>query len=106
MYPVSVKRLSLILADRDRDELAPFVEAGTEHNEVLQRWAATHGADPVRSEAAALRVLLRVGVEALRDEVLDAGYRDLAASFHDRDQRDERLTARHEYTQHTDPVSS
>jgi len=97
-----VKRLSLILADRDQDELAPFVAAGTEHNAVLQRWAAAHGGEPLRSEAAALRALLRVGVEALQDEVLDAGYRNLAASFHDQEQRDERLAARREYAHRAD----
>jgi hypothetical protein len=75
------KRLSLILADSDEVAIEPFTRPGTGQHEALRRWAAVHGAGSVTSEAAALRVLLQAGVDALRDDVLDAGYAELAGAL-------------------------
>lgn len=96
------KRLSLILSEQDQQALAPFIEAGTGQNEALQRWAAAHGAGSVRSAAAALRVLLQAGVEALRDEVLDAGYTELARIYNGAEEGDERRSARARYLSRTE----
>jgi hypothetical protein len=75
------KRLSLILDDGDQAAIEPFLRAGTEHYDALLRWAATHGVNSVKTEAAALRVLLRAGAAALREEVLDAGYLQLSVEL-------------------------
>jgi len=96
------KRVSLILGDADERAIAPFIRSGTDQHEVLREWAARHGDMSVRSEAGALRVLLQVAVDALRDEVLDAGYAELAATFHGKAERVERRAARERYAARTD----
>jgi hypothetical protein len=96
------KRLSLILGEGDQRLLEPFIHAGRGQHQVLQRWAAEHGAGPVNSEAAAIRVLLQAGVEALRDDVLDEGYAELAQIYEGAEERDERRTARDRYVARTE----
>lgn len=96
------KRVSLILGDVDERVIAPFIQSGTDQYEVLRQWAARHGDMSVRSEAGALRALLQVAVEALRDEVLDAGYAELASTFHGKAERAERRAARERYVARTD----
>ena len=96
------KRVSLILGDADERAIAPFIQSGTDQYEVLRQWAARHGDLSVRSEAGALRALLKVAVEALRDEVLEAGYAELATVFHGEAERAERRTARDRYAARTD----
>ncbi|MEI6623258.1 MAG: hypothetical protein WCP28_15260 [Actinomycetes bacterium] len=96
------KRLSLILGEGDQQQLAPFIEAGTDQNQVLRRWAAAHGVHSVNSEAAALRVLLQAGVEALLEEVLDVGYAELAQTYGEAEHNDERRNARDRYASRTE----
>ena len=96
------KRLSLILGDEDQRRIGPFIEAGTGEHEVLQRWAAAHGFRSIDSEAAAIRAVLQAGVEALRDDVLDGAYAELAHTFNAPEQRAERRAARKRYADRAD----
>lgn len=96
------RRVSLILRDTDEVAIAPFLSADTTQFEVLRRWVAQRGESDIRSEAAALRALLQAGVEALRDDVLDSGYAELAAEFHADAERAERRSARDRYADRTD----
>jgi hypothetical protein len=96
------KRLSLILSEDDRQRLEPFIRAGTGHHQVLQRWAAEQGIASVTSEAAVLRVLLRAGVQAMRDDVLDEGYAELAEFYQGTEERAERRTALDRYVKQTE----
>ena len=96
------KRLSLILGDGDQLALEPFVRPDTDQHRVLQRWAADHDFGAVNSEAAALRALLRAGVEALRDDVLDAGYAELAKDYASDEERTQRRAARDRYISRTE----
>jgi hypothetical protein len=96
------KRLSLILGDDEHAQLEPFLDAESAQHQALLRWATEHGVGSVTSEAAAIRVLLRVGVEALRDDALDAGYAELAAEYSGSDVGDERRVARDRYVERTE----
>jgi len=86
------KRLSLILGEGDQLTLEPFIRPGTGQHQVLQHWAAEHGVGAVTSEAAAIRALLQAGAEALAEEVLDAGYAELAQVYGGVEERSERRT--------------
>jgi len=99
------KRLSLILGESDQLTLEPFIRPGTGQHRVLQHWASQHGAGSVNSEAAAIRVLLQAGAEALRDEVLDAGYAELAQVYGSAEEREERRTARDRYVARTEATA-
>jgi len=96
------RRLSLILGDDEHVQLEPFLHAGSAQHQVLLRWASEHGVGSVTSDAAAIRVLLRAGVEALRDDALDAGYAELAEAYGGSDDRDERRVARDRYIKRTE----
>jgi hypothetical protein len=96
------KRLSLSLGAGEQAVLEPFIEVGTKQHRALQHWAFVHGLGPVSSEAAALRVLLQIGAETLRDDVLDAGYAELARSYAGDAERAERRTARDRYVARTE----
>lgn len=99
------KRVSLILGDVDERSILPFIQAGTDQYEVLRRWAARHGDPAVKSEASALRALLQAGIEALRDEVLEQGYAELASIYNRDAEREERRTARDRYAARTDATA-
>ena len=76
------KRFSLTIRDVDEAVIVPYLTEGTPASDVLRRWASQHGqVDEIKSEADALRVLLRVGAEALQERVLDAGYAELASEL-------------------------
>ena len=77
--------------------LEPFIRPGTGQHQVLQHWAAEHGVGAVNSEAAAIRALLQAGAEALAEEVLDAGYAELAQVYGGAEEREEGRTARDRY---------
>lgn len=98
------KRLSLILGGTDESVLEPFIRSGTGQHRVLQRWAAEHGVGNVNSEAAAIRALLQAGADALRDEVLDDGYAELAQVY-DGTEEDERRAARDRYVARTEATA-
>ena len=91
------KRVSLILKESDEAAIGPYLDEGSASFEALREWARRRGAGEITSEAAALRALLTAGAEALREAVLDAGYRDLAAEFHSPAASAERRRARGRY---------
>ncbi len=99
------KRLSLILGEADESVLEPFIRSGTGQHRVLQRWAAEHGVGNVNSEAAAIRALLQAGADALRDDVLDDGYAELAQVYDETEAGDERRAARDRYVARTDATA-
>ncbi|SEB18035.1 MULTISPECIES: hypothetical protein [unclassified Mycobacterium] len=76
------KRVSLTLGDSDMAKIGPYLVEGSAAFEALSRWASENNvADDIKSEAAALRALLRAGAEALGERVLDVGYAQLATEF-------------------------
>jgi hypothetical protein len=99
------KRLSLILGAADESVLEPFTRSGTGQHRVLQRWAAEHGVGTVNSEAAAIRALLQAGADALRDEVLDDGYAELAQVYDGAQEGEERRAARDRYVARTEATA-
>lgn len=96
------KRVSLILKDADEAALAPYLTEGSAAFEVLRRWAGQRGQADIKSEAGALRALLQAGAEALREQLLDAGYAQLAAEFNSEPGRAERQAARDRYIRRTE----
>jgi hypothetical protein len=77
------KRLSLSLESGDEAMLARFMREDSPDRGVLISWIALQGMAPeqIRSEAAVLRVLLRVGAERLHEQALDDGYAKLASEL-------------------------
>ncbi len=97
------KRVSLILGDSDGAKIGPYLDEGSAAFEVLRRWASEHGvADEIKSEAAALRALLRAGAEALEERVLDVGYAQLATEFNTEPSNVERRSTRDRYARRTE----
>ena len=96
------KRVSLILKDDDEAVLAPYLTEGSAAFEALSRWAIGHGIGEVKSEASGLRALLQAGAEALREQVLDAGYAQLAEEFNAPDADAGRRAARDRYIARTE----
>ena len=92
------KRVSLILGDAAEAKIGPYLDEGSPAFEVLRHWASEHGvADDIKSEAAALRALLQAGAEALQEQVLNAGYAQLATEFNSESSNVERRSARDRY---------
>jgi len=81
LWCMTIKRLSVTLEPDDESAVTTFQADGAERD-ALMTWAVQHGVDPraVRSEAGVLRVLLRAGVETLREHALDRGYARMAAA--------------------------
>lgn len=100
------KRLSLILGQGDQAVLEPYLRPGTSQHEVLQRWASDHAVGSVDSEAGAIRALLQAGANALRDDVLDTGYAELAQVYAGTEERGERRSAREHYIARTDAAGA
>ncbi|WP_237752758.1 hypothetical protein [Mycolicibacterium aromaticivorans] len=96
------KRVSLILKDADEAAIEPYLNEGSVAFEVLRQWASRHGEADIKSEAAALRVLLQAGAEALQEHVLDAGYASLAGEFNSEPAHAERRSARDRYARRTE----
>lgn len=90
------KQVSLTLRDVDEAVIGPYLTEGTPASNVLRRWASKHGqvAGDIKSEGDALRALLRIGAEALQEQVLDAGYGELASEFNHHSADAERRAAR------------
>lgn len=88
--------MSLILRDADEATIAPFLDRGTPAFEILRQWArdSAYASGDISSDAAILRILLRVGAEAFHQQMLDAGYTQLASEFNSASTRIERLAAR------------
>ncbi|MEM6107421.1 hypothetical protein AAHS21_14435 [Mycobacterium sp. 050272] len=96
------KRVSLILKDADEAIIAPYLTEGSASFQVLRQWANKHGENDIKSEAAALRALLQAGAEALREQVLDTGYAQLAEEFNSEPAHTERRAARDRYARRTE----
>lgn len=90
------KRVSLILRHADEAMIAPFLDRGSPAFEVLRQWAHQndYASGDISSDAAVLRVLLRLGAEALHEQILDTGYAQLASEFNSASTKVERLAAR------------
>lgn len=95
------KRVSLILKDTDEAILAPYLREGTVEMDAVRSWAQHHGVT-VSTEAAALRVLLQAGAEAIRESVLELAYTALAEEFNAPDMDADRRAARARYAARTD----
>jgi hypothetical protein len=95
------KRVSLILKDADEAVIAPYLSEGSAEMDAVRSWAKQRGI-AVTSEAAALRVLLQAGAEAIQEAVLETGYASLATEFNSPTQNVERRTARARYAERTD----
>jgi hypothetical protein len=74
------KRLSLSFGEAERAELDPYTRPGTSQHAALQAWAKSHGTGSVTTAAGALRAVIQAGIAAIREDYLDAGYRQLAES--------------------------
>jgi hypothetical protein len=92
-----VKRMSLILPEADAAGLEPFLHDGTPQRSALAEWAAAHGREFSRTEAAILRLLLAAGVESVSEAALDIAYGQLAATFDSEDMAQDRRAARDRY---------
>ncbi|SLD27535.1 Uncharacterised protein [Mycobacteroides abscessus subsp. massiliense] len=100
------KRVSLILRDADEAMIAPFLHRGSPAFEVLRQWANhnDHVSGDISSDAAVLRILLRVGAEAMHEQILDAGYAQLASEFNSASRKFGRLAARRRSTSQSDEL--
>lgn len=90
------------MTDVDQQAVAPWISAGTVEHETLRAWAASRGDDVRPTEASALRVLLKAGVEQLRESALEAAYEDLAEEFGQQDLAADRRVARDRYAARSD----
>ena len=90
------KRVSLTLRDADEAMLAPFLHRSSPAFEVLRQWAHHnhYSSGDISSDAAVMRILLRVGAEAMHEQILDAGYAQLASEFSTASTKVERLALR------------
>lgn len=97
----AARRISVSLEASDQEVLDAFATEDRAEHAVLAAWAAERGT-PVRdsSEAALLRVLIRVGAEALRERALEQGYAKLRAAPDV--ERAERAALRDRYAARTD----
>ena len=93
------KRMSLILPDPDEALVEPFTRPGTDEHTALKQWAANHGMTSIGTEAAALRALLRAGIDAVSETALDIAYAQLAVTYNDDHADDERRTALRRYAE-------
>lgn len=78
---LTTKRVSVTLDDPDLRAIEAFADSSRPERATLEEWATRHGIT-VRdaSDSAILRTLVRAGAEALREKVLEDGYKRLAAS--------------------------
>jgi len=94
------KRLSVTLEADDVRTVETFADSSTYEHAALVDWARARGLDAAdaTSEAALLRLLLRVGAESLRGNALDVAYANLAVILDDEGASDSRA-ARDRYVQ-------
>jgi hypothetical protein len=97
------RRLSVTLEPEDEALVERFASSGTPENDALKAWATSQGlrAEQVTSDAALLRLLLRVGAESLQESILEVGYAALADSM-TIDEHEETRAARRRYADRTD----
>lgn len=91
----------------DEQIVAAFVAEDSSERLALIDWAAAHGIDTSRihSDAAILRLLLRVGAARLREQILDAEYAEFAAN-QTAEQKTETAEARRRYIARTEATSA
>ena len=101
-YRVTMRRITVSLESADEALLDAFTAPDRPEHVTLEAWAAEHDM-PVRdsSESAIMRILVRVGAAALREQALERGYAILAEDTADND-RAERLARRARYAGHKD----
>jgi hypothetical protein len=100
------RRTSITLEPEDERSISEFTAADSADHAALTEWAAAKGVDPARltSEASVVRTLLRAGMEALREHVMQEGYAAMAASLRGED-RAETRTARDRYIERSERVA-
>ena len=87
---METKRITVTLEGADQSALAAFADPERAEHAALEAWADERDL-PLKSEAGMVRVLLRAGVEALREQALARGYAELAEAQRADDERaDER----------------
>lgn len=92
------RRLSVSLDDEDEETLSRFSSQGSAEQRALTAWAERRDlgrqlAAGSGKTASILRLLVRAGVEALEEDVLDAGYAQLASelgSAHEKETKEAR----------------
>ncbi|WP_234881889.1 hypothetical protein [Mycobacteroides abscessus] len=92
----------MILNDVDEAIIAPYLDENSDAFEILRQWAELHGQAGIKSEAAALRVLLHAGAEELRNHALESGYAQLAQEVNAESAHAECRAARARYAERTD----
>jgi hypothetical protein len=93
------RRASLPLTDQDLADLARLREP---EGPWLRRLRAHAGEEKLGSEAAILHAVWAVGIERLREEILDEGYAALAASYDDPGERENEAALRRRKRRHHD----
>lgn len=96
------KRLSVILGNQDEQRVLQFASPGTPEREALQSWVAQHGGGKLGSEAAVIRALVHAGAFSLQEELLDAGYAEMAGTYADEDE--DRRAVRRRYIERTEAI--
>lgn len=92
----------MTLGSVEEERMMPFLTDGTPERAVLSEWVRRYGGGTVRSEAAVLRALLLAGAAAMRDEVLDLGYSELAVLYDEEESANDRRAARDRYIERTE----
>ncbi|WP_109510242.1 hypothetical protein [Nocardioides speluncae] len=99
------KRLSVTLDDEDVRTIGEFADPNSLAHEALVRWltgqSLTISAETL-SDAALLRMLVRAGAEALREQTIARGYELLAETYDEGDAPAERRAARKVYADRVD----
>lgn len=101
------KRLSVTLGSDDVDIVARFGTPGSVEHEQLRAWAEGRGLASRASatEANLLRMLMRVGAQALAEQSLDSSYAQLAVEL-DAVESDDTRAHRDRYAQRTDRLAA
>ncbi|HEY3016234.1 MAG TPA: hypothetical protein VGJ41_14050 [Nocardioides sp.] len=101
---MTTKRLSVIIGDADQARLDPFFVEDSPERSALQAWLTERGEKPATSDASSIRALLQAGAAAIREELLDDGYAELAEIYDEKAARAERRTARDRYADRTEAI--
>ncbi len=105
MVIVMSRRITVTLARAEESSVSVFSNPRRSEHAALIAWAAQHGFTGLGSEASVVRALVQAGAEALREDALDTGYAELAAST-DQTERRERRTMRDRYVERTERSAS
>lgn len=78
-----MKRRTVNLTDEEDRLLGPYFDQSSPQNHALAARAAEEA--PLYSDSAVLRALALEGAKAIEDQLMAAGYRELAASYGEMD---------------------